>query len=457
MSRPKGSRRRARLGLRARSSLAFALMALVLSAVLVGLTYELSRRYLLDQRESLAVRQAVVNARVVGSALVREGVDWPGLLATLPSSGGSSAVLERSGEWFAASLSVGQDDLPASLLERVAAGDVAVQRTRVGGQPAVVVGVPVPAAQARYFEVFPLSELQRTLRTLAAVLGVAAAVTTAAGALLGRLASRQVLRPLGGVAATATDIADGRLDARLAGGDDPDLAPLTGAFNDMVDSLRARIENEARFASNVSHELRTPLTALRASVEVLERRLDGAALPALEVLQTQVTRFERLLLDLLDISRFDAGTEQLALEDTEPARLVAAAVERLGYGDVPVVVDPSTPRTFRLDRRRLERILGNLLENAQQHAGGAVRVAVRGTGDGLQLAVDDAGPGVPAQERTRVFDRFHRLDGRGAPAGTGLGLAIVAEHCELHGGTVRVEDADAGGARFVVEIPAVPR
>lgn len=450
--------RRSRLGLRARGSLAFALMALLLSAVLVAITYELTRRYLVEQRESLAVRQALVNARVVGGVLGSDTVDVAALLATLPSSDGSSAVLELRGEWFAASVAAGQADVPASLLETVGAGSVAVQRTRLEPDAAVVVGVPLVAQGARYFEVFPLDELERTLRTLGTVLGVAAVVTTATGAVLGRVASRQVLRPLTGIAATATEIADGRLDVRLEGAEDPDLAPLTGAFNDMVDSLHERIENEARFASNVSHELRTPLTALRSSVEVLERRVDGAAVPAFGVLRAQVDRFERLVLDLLDISRFDAGTEQLELEDTDPARLVAAAVARLGHGDVPVVVDPSTPSRFRLDRRRLERVLGNLLENAVHHGGGAQRVGVRGTSDGLQIAVEDAGPGVPEEERERVFQRFQRVQGRAASAaGTGLGLAIVAEHCALHGGTVRVEDSDLGGARFVVELPEAPR
>jgi signal transduction histidine kinase len=179
----------------------------------------------------------------------------------------------------------------------------------------------------------------------------------------------------------------------------------------------------------------------------------------LALLHSEVLRFERLVADLLEISRADAGSEQLLLEDVRLGALVEEVLARralAGRPGVPLeVVAGAGDVVLRADKRRLERVLGNLLDNADRHGGGAAAVVLtRGTGT-VCVAVDDAGPGVPEAERERVFERFARGAGsvRTRTEGSGLGLALVARHVRALGGAVRIGDSPAGGARFVVELP----
>ncbi len=163
-----------------------------------------------------------------------------------------------------------------------------------------------------------------------------------------------------------------------------------------------------------------------------------------------MTHFRGLVLDLLELSRVGSERAELRLVDVDPRQYVAATVEQIAGPDIPVTVDSEVPATMRLDKRRIERVLANLLDNAQRHGGGATAVQISFCGDALQIAVEDAGPGVPEAERDLIFDRFHRGSRQqDASLGSGLGLAIVAEHCRAHGGAAHVEDRPRGGGRFV--------
>ncbi|MBK9179990.1 MAG: HAMP domain-containing histidine kinase [Acidimicrobiales bacterium] len=448
---------RRRLRLRLRATVAFAIGALAVSLALSGLTYGLVRRYLLEQRESTATTQVYLNARLVRSSLLAGDTDVPALLASLATTLGSQPVLELDGDWFARVVNVGRDDLPGPLRATVLDGGASRQRFAAGGVPYLAVGVALPDADAAYFEAFPLTELERTLDTLRAALLVAATITTVAGAALGWYASRRVLRPLRDVADTAALIAEGDLSARIDEHGDADLDPLVRSFNDMASTLEGRLERDARFASDVSHELRSPLTAMRAAVEVVDARRDE--LPervrvAVAVLRGQVRRFERMVLDLLEISRIDAGVVPVDLRPRNVAGFVRRVARGLLPDGPPVEVSPAAAEALALvDERRFERVLANLVENAQKHGGGVTRVAVD-AGDGrVRVLVEDHGPGVPAEERSRIFERYARGDAARHQVGTGLGLALAAEHVRLHWGRVWVEDAPDGGARFVVELP----
>ena len=320
----------------------------------------------------------------------------------------------------------------------------------------MVVAVPIEPGVGVYYEINPLGELSTTLRTLGIILAIAATATTVLGAFVGFLTSRRVLKPIDAMANAAVAIAGGDRDAHLTSSD-RDLEPFVDSFNDMVDALRQRIDREARFASDVSHELRTPLTATRAAIDVLDRRVDERARPALDTLRRQTERFERLVLDLLEISRFDASPSTASLETLDPVTLVQTVLDHTGRVEVPVDVDASAPRTVRLDRRRIERVLTNLLDNADHYAGGAVRIGISARGSTLVIDVDDEGPGIGSDEKVHVFERFHRGDASrtsDAP-GTGLGLAIAAEHCGVHGGRLTVADGPRGGARFRIELPVM--
>jgi signal transduction histidine kinase len=268
-----------------------------------------------------------------------------------------------------------------------------------------------------------------------------------------------LLRPISRVATTAGEIASGGFDARMAPEADPDLARLAKSFNDMADAVQTRFEREARFASDVSHELRSPITALTAAVEVLDTRrgdLPERTQQALDVVVGQIRRFDQMVMDLLELSRIDAGSTELLREEVDVGELVSRIAQRYGFADTPIEIDPKVPKTVRVDKLRFERILANLLENAREHAGGPSRVKVEPHGrHGIALSVDDVGPGVARGERVRIFERFARGSAARHRVGTGLGLALVAEHAHAHGGEAWVEDRPGGGARFKVSFGEV--
>lgn len=450
--------------MRARVTLTFGLGALVLSAAMAGLTYFTARQQILHQRDSAILRQAYDNALLVRQTLPSTPAGAvPALLSSLDTVG-SHSVLEVRRTWYAPSeqANFGQHAIPGAMRRLVLGGTAAEQQLWINGSVSLMVGLPLPSVHAHYFEVFSLDEQVRTLQILALVLSGAAAVTTAAGAVIGRWASGRLLRPLAEVSYAAETIAGGRLDTRLEGSADADLAPLTASFNRMADALQERIRREARFTSDVSHELRSPLTTLAASLEVLQANaatLQPRGRQALELLADELGRFGRMVDDLLEISRVDTGQVDLALEEVQVDELVHQTATAGGARGVPVAVDPAVAGTHLLvDKRRIERVLANLVANAAQYGGGAVLLSAEAAPGSVHLVVTDRGPGVAPDERDKIFERFYRgraAHQRGATEGTGLGLSLVAEHVRLHHGRVWVEQA-GGMNRFVVELPALP-
>ncbi len=427
---------------------------------MAALTYFAARQFILHEREGAILRQAYVNASFARSSLLGKKADVTQLLASLDTVPGSLSVLEQNGQWHATSLSVGEEAIPAGLRSLVLQGSPATQHFSLAGSPQMVVGIPLPAANAAYFEVFSLDELGRTLQILALALGGAALITTVAGAVIGRWASTRALRPLGVVSKAAETIAGGKLDTRLAAGDDSDLSALAGSFNRMADAVVARINREVRFTSDVSHELRSPLTTLATSVGVLEahkEELPARGRRALDLLNSEIRRFQQMVDDLLEISRADTGSAELLLDEVNAAELAVQLAQTSDAKGAPVEIDPKVRQTtLAVDKRRIERVVANLVANARQYAGGVTRLAVERSPGAVRLVVADRGPGVPASERERIFERFYRGDAarrRGVTDGTGLGLSLVAEHVRLHGGRVWVESSDDGENRFVVELP----
>ena len=313
-----------------------------------------------------------------------------------------------------------------------------------------------------------VSEYERTLEILASVLIGAASITTLAGAVAGWLASKRLLRPLTDVAQAAQAMSEGDLSRRVRVAHDPDLQPVADSFNEMAQSLEARIARELRFTADVSHELRTPLTAMGAAINVARRgELTGRAAFAVDALAEQVEHFQRLTLELLEISRIDAGVADLHLEPVDIVAIIDRTVAGMGL-DASIIINqlgataggPTTRvhHEFVVDGVRFERMIANLLENADRYAGGATAVIIASTDAELFVIIDDAGPGVPEPQRVAVFGRFHRGGGehqQGAPKGTGLGLSLVEEHARLHGGSVQIVDSPHGGARFIVRLPRV--
>jgi len=465
----------ARLGLRLRITIAFAASTALLAALLAGTTWGLTRENLLNQREAAAIRQANLNSIVMSSLVDADARDEPirealGNLATPTGARPIVEVRQAGGGWRSIPLlpTVGAAAIPDALRRSVTNGEAARMRVDIDGEPELVVGIPVNDGAAAYYEVVSLTELERTLSSLAVSLVGGSVVTTLVGGTLGYWLSRRTLRPLANVSLAAEAIAGGRLDTRLEGVEDPDLNVLVSSFNHMAQALEDRIDRDGRFASDVSHELRSPLMTLAASVSVLASRRgempDDPARAAVDLMEADVNRFQQLVDDLLEISRFDAGVARLSLEEVRLPELVRQAVRqhRGDRPDVPVELDADLAgMVVRADKRRLVRILDNLLGNADAYGGGPARVAIESGGPDVLIAVEDDGPGVPAEERHRIFERFSRGPGAGRLTGgdgVGLGLALVAEHARLHGGRVWVEDRPEGrpGARFVVALPVLP-
>jgi two-component system sensor histidine kinase MtrB len=347
--------------------------------------------------------------------------------------------------------------------------------------PGVVVGseVELPADGLSYvlYFLYPLDQEEETLGLVARALLVAGALLLLLVAGATWLVVRQVVTPIRLARQVAERLAAGQLQERLRVQGEDDLARLGVSFNQMASNLQRQIRQleelsrvQRRFTSDVSHELRTPLTTVRMAGDVLHdarHGFDPATARAAELLQTELDRFERLLVDLLEISRFDAGAAVLETEDVnlvDVAHRVVEAAEPLARkrGVEVVVHAPDRPCLAEADVRRVERILRNLVTNAIDHAGPAptsgasqVTVTVEADGQAAAVAVRDYGVGLAPGESAMVFNRFWRADPARdrSSGGTGLGLAISLEDTHLHGGWLQAWGRPGGGAQFRLTLP----
>ncbi|GAA3591661.1 hypothetical protein GCM10022223_02790 [Kineosporia mesophila] len=341
--------------------------------------------------------------------------------------------------------------------------------------PALAVGtiidVPLSGDYELYF-VFPLERetqildlVRRTL--LPSGLGLVLLVGGVAYVI-----TRQVVTPIRQAAKTAEQLASGRLDMRMKVRGQDDIARLGRAFNGMAAGLERQIHQleelsrvQRRFVSDVSHELRTPLTTIRMASEVIHESRDELGDPVLrrsaELLQTQLDRFESLLGDLLEISRFDAGAAVLDVESVDVRELAERVVDNLvplaeRKGSTIVLQLSLQPCLAQVDSRRVERVVRNLVGNAIEHGEGRpIEVQVAESTDAVAIAVRDHGVGLSSEELSMVFNRFWRADPARArtTGGTGLGLSISQEDAHLHGGWLQVWGEPGVGAVFRLTLP----
>jgi signal transduction histidine kinase len=352
--------------------------------------------------------------------------------------------------------------LPMDLRARVATGELAYAWTSVGGSQSLVVGGRLVPSGPDFYFVHDASALESTLARLRLALGGGAFALVLIALLAARAIARGVLSPIEAAGRAAELIELGDLSARVPITSRDEFGVWAERFNRMAGTLEetiGRLEaaqtQNRRFVADVAHELRTPLAALVAEASIVREHLD--ALPADsrragELLVADVARMRSLVDDLMELSRFDASAERVALEPVDLGRLVAAVAQvrlpeaRLRLPDPPIVVE-SEPR-------RLERIVGNLLDNAREHAPGAavdVDVAIDG-GDAL-IAVADAGPAVPADRLGQIFERFYKTNPSRHDGSSGLGLAIAAEHAALLGGRLSAANRSEGGLRIELRLP----
>jgi two-component system sensor histidine kinase MtrB len=353
------------------------------------------------------------------------------------------------------------------------------EQGRTTSDPGIVVGsqVRLPSDGGTYtlYYLFPLDEEQETLALVTRALLTAAVLLLVLVAGLTWLVTRQVVTPIRMARRVAERLAAGQLQERLQVSGEDDLARLATSFNQMASNLQRQIRQleelsrvQRRFVSDVSHELRTPLTTVRMAGDVLHdarHQFDPATARAAELLQTELDRFEMLLADLLEISRFDAGAAVLESEDVNLVDVAHRVVERTRLlaeqrGVQVVVRSPDHPCLAEADVRRVERIIRNLVTNAIDHAetsgrGAEIVIHVAGDDHSAAVAVRDYGVGLAPGEAAMVFNRFWRADPARArtSGGTGLGLSISLEDSHLHGGWLQAWGRPGRGAQFRLTLP----
>jgi two-component system sensor histidine kinase MtrB len=351
--------------------------------------------------------------------------------------------------------------LPDAMVQLVEQGQIAYAWLPIGGKPSLVVGGRSGGSGPAIYFIRDESTLEATLDQLRLALGVGALVLAILALVAARFLARGVLAPVEVAARAAERIERGDLSARVPVTSDDEFGTWADRFNrmaaaldDTIGRLEAAQDQNRRFVADVSHELRTPVSALVAEASILREHLDAlpqAARRAGELIVEDIARLRTLVEELMELSRFDAETEEVQSQPVDLNRLIRDVVAAR-HRDA-VVELPDDRIMIETDPRRLERILANLLGNAREHAPGAlVVVRLRANADWVTITVADRGPGVPADRLGRIFDRFFMAD-PSRRGGSGLGLAIAREHAELLGGRMRARNRDGGGLAIELTLP----
>lgn len=375
-----------------------------------------------------------------------------------------------------------EEDLSPSLRERVREGgaseqwwqSVTLSDGEGGTVPGIIIGQQLTLPQNGAYEfylAYDLADATQTLGFVQRTLWVAGLALVVIIGAISWIVLRGVTIPVAQTAATSARLAAGELDERVRVRGEDELATLGRSFNAMADSLQAQIKELAdlslvqqRFVSDVSHELRTPLTTIRLAADVLHDRrdeFDPAVARAAELLHDQVQRFEQMLTDLLEISRYDAGSVQLEHDPVSLANLAEEVVAETAplaaeHGTELRVHTPGGHTPVEMDPRRIRRIVRNLIGNAIEHGEGRpIVVTVDSTRDAVALSVRDFGLGIEREHLDRVFDRFWRADPsrQRSIGGSGLGLSIALGDARLHGGTLAAWSEPGLGSNFVLTLP----
>ena len=454
------------IGLRSRILITFGLGSFALSLFLALATYNFTRSNLVEDREKNVIEQAYENAAQLAIDLRSNPSNTQTVIERLTAN---RPLLYFRGTWTGDNARFSSNVIDRDMLVAIIDNrEPRTMRIEVDKELVLAIGIPLDSVDAAYFEFPSMQDVRSTLNSINLALTLAAIITTLLGIFLGAIVASRAVRPLTAASQAAQAIAGGRLDTRLEETDDPDLSALTSSFNDMAAALELRVERDTRFTSDVSHELRSPLMTLAASVEVMHARreeMPERAQVALDLLIADVARFQGLVEDLLEISRFDAGAIRLNIEELLVGEFVRQAVAISSLPTTSVLVTSTADQIIiRGDRRRLARVIANLVDNGRAYGGGELEISVFVPDDEdppsqVWITVEDHGLGVPLEERDLIFERFARgvvAGRRSGSDGAGLGLSLVDEHIKLHRGRVWVEERHDGneGACFIIELPA---
>ncbi|MGL3149879.1 MtrAB system histidine kinase MtrB [Microbacterium sp. A82] len=474
------------------TSFAIFVTSLTMALVIQNNLFESRRAEVLsDARSAVAAAQTILDsAEVTDDSSALRGV-WGDVQETIPRAASSSHIAVFTvGEVPVGSgvrgftIGLSGDLITPALREWVVAfperqswQSVELPMPDGTKAPAIVVGQQLLLPDFGAFEVYiayDLADSEQTLRFVQSTLWAAGLILIAIVAGISWTVLRLVSRPIIEASETSARLAAGDLEVRLPVYGEDELATLARSFNAMADSIESQIKElgelslvQQRFVSDVSHELRTPLTTIRLAADMLNDQrdqFDPTTNRTAELLHTQVQRFETLLSDLLEISRYDAGSVQLELEPTSLAELAEDIIDQMRplaeeRGTEIRMIAPGGYSPTEMDPRRVRRVLRNLIGNAIEHGEGRpVVVTVDSNQHAVAVGVRDFGLGMSPADAERVFDRFWRADPsrQRTIGGTGLGLSIALGDARLHGGTLAVWSELAVGTNFVLTLPRVP-
>lgn len=426
--------------------------------------------------------------------------DYERLVDAFEIRGGFATLIAAGEQTYQSGFAVARDLITEQLAAKVAEGRIGFQMISHAGEPTLVVGGAARPALELYF-FYPQGERLAQLAQLRNILIVAGVTLAVLGAIAGYLLARGLVRPLRRASKAAVRMSQGDLAIRLPTGED-EFGILASSFNRMAENLQAKMldleagqARERRFVADVTHELRTPVSALVGEASLLKTKLEAdptACLPEVSrlvnMVSTDINRLRQLVDDLLEISRLEAQAAETLIEPVTVQSFVDQLLRAHGWSDNVVLATPphgdpagavradSAPSgavppgagspgannnlVVQADRRRLERIIVNLVDNALHHGAPPVTLDIRPgqTQQGeaiVQVAITDTGPGIPPEHLPYIFDRFYKADpSRSSSRGSGLGLAIARENARLLGGDLTAANVPGGGARFVLTLPA---
>ncbi|MFC4470424.1 ATP-binding protein [Streptomyces xiangluensis] len=472
--------------LRLRLVVVFGLVALTAAASASGIAYWLNREAVLRRTQDAVLRdfQQEMQSRASALAVHPTQDDLEAAARQMANSPQGFSVLliaeDESGQTVVGNSDLDDfslDDVPKSLQKAVnreqelTSGNkqphhLYWQRILDGDHPYLVGGAKVIGGGPTGYMLKSLEPEAEDLNSLSWSLGIATGLALIGSALLAQAAATTVLKPVHRLGTAARRLGEGKLDTRLRVSGTDELAELSRTFNRAAEALEKRVadmsardEASRRFVADMSHELRTPLTAITAVTEVLEEELDAETgsvdpmiEPAVRLVVSETRRLNDLVENLMEVTRFDAGTARLVLDDVDIADQITACIDARAWLDA-VELDAERGITARLDPRRLDVILANLIGNALKHGGSPVRVSVREEGDDVLIEVQDHGPGIPEEVLPHVFDRFYKASAsRPRSEGSGLGLSIALENAHIHGGELTAANSRSG-AVFTLRLP----
>ena len=442
--------------LRWRLTVAFVLVAGVLSAALAATTFLVVREARLRDSLDRAERETRFGLRLAVD--LGGGADLQPFVTSFEQRDVHAIAID-DGRRFVSSPSV-DVPIPADVRSLVADDQLAFERLDIAGVPYLLVGGRPAGSSAELYLAFSEEAIGRDLSQLGRLLLVGWLATVGVSGLVGWIVARRTLAPVGRAGRAARALAEGLLDTRLPVASADEFGSWAASFNQMAEALQAKIAalteataRERRFTSDVAHELRTPLTALVAEASILAEHLDRlppeAARPA-ELLIDDVARLRRLVEDLMTISRFDAGREDVRADRVELSALVEATIRARRWQEV--VRQDSEETWADGDRRRIETIVANLVGNAVAHGGREITVRVGSEPGSALVEVHDLGPGIEPTDLPHVFERFFKADPARA-GGSGLGLSIALENARILGGDIAVWSEPGHGTRFKLRLP----